>query len=115
MLKERTFFQEWYQEAAVINYPNNYDFTRITEYKYLTGQKHHFTTVHFEYPQAFVRGKNRPYYPILTERNLTMRAQYLEQARSHKEITFLGRLPEYKYYAMDEVFEAAIEFARAFR
>ena len=112
-LEEKTFFKEHYQAAAVINYPNNYGFTRVTEYKHMTGQEHRFTTVHFEYPQDFVRGKNRAYYPILTERNLQLRERYMEKARALAHVSFFGRLAEYKYYAMDEIFEGAIELVRA--
>ena len=107
-LEEKTFFQEEYQPAAVINYPNNYAYTRITEYKKLTGQKHRFTTVHFEYPIPYIRGKTTAYYPILNTRNLDLRERYLEMAARLKHVHFLGRLAEYRYYAMDEIFEAAI-------
>ena len=112
-LEEKTFFQDSYQEAAVINYPNNYSFTRITEYKKLTGQQHHFTTVHFEYPEPYIEGKNSPYYPILNERNLELKKQYLKRAADLDRVTFFGRLAEYKYYAMDEIFDNAIQLARS--
>ena len=111
-LEEKTFFYESYQEEAVINYPNNYAFTRITEYKKMTGQRHHFTTVHFEYPQQFQEGVNQPYYPILNDRNLTLREQYLKQANSLKKVSFLGRLAEYRYYDMDDAIEAAINLVK---
>ncbi len=112
-LEEKTFFQESYQEAAVINYPNNYAFTRITEYKKLTGQKHHYTTVHFEYPRPYIEGQNSPYYPILNEQNLKLKQGYIERAAELKQVTFFGRLAEYKYYAMDEIFDAAFQIARS--
>ena len=111
-LEEHTFFKESYQHAAVINYPNNYAFTRITEYKKLTGQKHPFTTVHFEYPQPYIEGKNSPYYPILNHTNLTLQKQYLQRAGELQNVTFFGRLAEYKYYAMDEIFARALTIAR---
>lgn len=106
--KRKHFSKESYQSEAVINYPNNYDFTRITEYKKLTGQTHLGTTIHEEYPVSFVEGKNEPYYPILNDRNLALKDKYLNEAKSEKNVIFIGRLAEYKYYAMDEVVEEAL-------
>ena len=112
-LEEKTFFQEEYQTAAVVNYPNNFDFTRITEYKKMTGQRHHFTTVHFEYPIPYVRGKTTPYYPILNDRNLALREKYLDMAGKLEDVYFLGRLAEYRYYDMDQIFSGAIELVNS--
>ncbi|SKC30951.1 UDP-galactopyranose mutase precursor [Photobacterium piscicola] len=108
IFEERTFEQESFQSHSVVNYPNNYDYTRITEYKKLTGQKHHKTTVHFEYPMEHNEA-NEPYYPILNERNKILKNKYLEKARTLNNITFIGRLAEYRYYAMDEIVESALD------
>ena len=64
-----TLEQEYYQEVGTVNYPNEYDITRITEQKYLSGQTLPKTTLVMEYPQAYVPGKNDPYYPIPREEN----------------------------------------------
>lgn len=70
-LKRELMTKSHFKAYSVVNYPNNEDYTRITEYKKLTGQVHHKTTVHYEYPQNFDKTKNEPYYPILDDRNRT--------------------------------------------
>jgi UDP-galactopyranose mutase len=107
--EERTYEKESFQSHSVVNYPNNYDYTRITEYKKLTGQEHHKTTVHYEYPQAFDKNTNEPYYPILDKINKPLKEKYLEEASKLNNVLFIGRLAEYKYYAMDEVIEDCLE------
>ena len=99
--------QEYYQPVAVVNYPNDYDWTRITEYKYFLDEKSEKTTICFEYPKM----SGDPYYVVTTAENMQRRAEYmaevklLEQAGTH---LFIGRLAEYKYYNMDEVIKAAL-------
>jgi UDP-galactopyranose mutase len=98
----KTFDKERYQEAAVVNYPNDYDFTRITEYKAFLDESSPRTTVCFEYPAS----EGEPYYIVMTEENMKRRAAYmaevekLEKAGTHR---FIGRLAEYMYYNMDQV------------
>ncbi|PNK61167.1 UDP-galactopyranose mutase [Psychrobacter sp. FDAARGOS_221] len=105
----RKFFKkESFQSSAVINYPNNYDYTRITEYKKMTGQEHFGTSIHEEYPMAYIQGENDPYYPVLDERNLLLRDLYTDESKKESNVTFIGRLAEYRYYAMDEVIEKAL-------
>lgn len=106
--QEETLSQESYQNDPVVNYPNNYDFTRITEYKKMTGQIHPKTAIHIEYPETFNKERNEPYYPILSSNNLEKRAKYLEEVQKLTNVTLIGRLAEYRYYAMDEVVEAAL-------
>lgn len=104
--------QEYYQEKGTINYPNNYDFTRITEFKHLTGQKHHSTTIACEYPQEYKRkeeGKDIPYYPIPKKENLDLYQKYKEKADALGNIYFVGRLAEYKYYDMSNVIKKSLE------
>lgn len=108
MFTRKFFNKASYQSTAVINYPNNYDYTRITEYKKMTGQEHAGTSIHEEYPVEYVRGYNEPYYPILDQNNLSLRTLYFEETQKEHNVTFIGRLAEYRYYAMDEIVEEAL-------
>jgi UDP-galactopyranose mutase len=103
-----TLSREKYQEAATVNYPNNYDFTRITEFKHIHPVNTKNTTILKEYPQKYVSGKNTPYYPIFTEENQKNFDKYLEYAKTIKNLTLIGRLAEYKYYDMDDAIENAL-------
>jgi UDP-galactopyranose mutase len=93
-----------FQEAPVINYPNDYDFTRITEFKKLTGQQHAKTTTMKEFPCD----GDEPYYPFPTAQWQEKAALYKEKAAREKNTFFLGRLAEYKYYNMDAVVAKAL-------
>jgi len=93
-----------YQEVGTINYPNEHDYTRITEYKHLTGQTHPGTSITREYPMA----EGEPYYPIPGTDNETLSQRYLARAAEEKGVTFIGRLAEYRYYNMDQVIAAAL-------
>ena len=107
--EERTYEKESFQSHSVVNYPNNYDYTRITEYKKLTGQVHPKTSVHYEYPQDFDKTKNEPYYPILDDKNAKLKEEYLEEVKKLDNVLFMGRLAEYRYYAMDELIEDCLK------
>lgn len=96
---------EEYQEAPVVNYPNDYDFTRITEFKKLTWQKHLKTTICKEYPCD----KGEPYYPFPTAEYKAQFAQYKMEMEKEKDIIFIGRLAQYRYYNMDGVVRAALD------
>jgi len=100
-----TLDQEWYQPVSQVNYPNNYDFTRIVEIKHATGQKNQKTTIVREYPS----GEGEPYYPIPREENRLLYERYKKEADKLKDVYFIGRLAHYKYYNMDEVVELALE------
>jgi UDP-galactopyranose mutase len=102
--KHETKECEFYQEAAVINYPNTHAYTRITEFKYLTGQRHPKTGIVFEYPRA----EGDPYYPIPTKESANLYAQYKALADSTPYVHFVGRLATYKYYNMDQVTAQAL-------
>jgi UDP-galactopyranose mutase len=95
---------ERYQETGTVNYPNDHKFTRITEFKHLTGQTHAGTSIVREYPQS----EGEPYYPIPRVENEVLSKRY--QALAHKEtnVSFVGRLAEYRYYNMDQVVGAAL-------
>ncbi|GMO56953.1 MAG: UDP-galactopyranose mutase [Rickettsiales bacterium] len=103
-------FEFYQQEAAVINYPNNYDFTRVEEhkhfYKYKSVEK---TTIFKEYSEDFVNGKNERFYPIQNEKNQQIYNKYLDEAVKLKNVYFLGRLGDYKYYNMDMCVARALE------
>ena len=92
-----------YQDAPTVNYPNNYTFTRITEFKKIHPQNSDKTTILKEYPQNYKRGENTAYYPIFTEKNQAMYGKYAAEAKKYENLYLIGRLAEYKYYDMDDV------------
>jgi len=102
--KFETYDKEVFQETGTINYPNDYDFTRITEFKYLSGQKHNKTSVVYEFPKS----EGDPYYPIPKPDNAALYQKYKELADSLKGTYFVGRLATYKYYNMDQVVAQAL-------
>jgi UDP-galactopyranose mutase len=102
--EHRTYNRPQYQSAAVINYPNEHAYTRITEFKYLTGQEHSHTSIVFEYP----RSEGDPYYPIPQPQNAQLYQQYKALADSIANVHFVGRLGTYKYYNMDQVVAQAL-------
>ena len=102
---------EEYQPAPVVNYPNDYDFTRITEFKKLTGQKHAKTTILKEFP----KGEGEPYYPFPTKEYREQFARYQEEMKKETKVRFLGRLAEYRYYNMDAVVRSALNLFESLR
>lgn len=112
-------FEDWdcisYQPASVVNYPNEESFTRITEFKKLTGQQSDKTTILKEYPQPYdPRGEkgNIPYYPILSDQNKALYEKYLAEINKFPQIHLCGRLAEYRYYNMDGAIERALRLVR---
>ena len=93
-----------FQEAPVVNFPNEHPYTRVTEFKYLTGQEHPKTTVVYEYP----RGEGDPYYPVPRPENAELYKRYKELADALDDVVFVGRLATYKYYNMDQVVAQAL-------
>ena len=90
---------------AVVNYPDPMvPYTRITEYKYLTGQRHPQTSITFEYPSA----EGDPYYPIPRPENQALFKKYEALALATPNVTFVGRLATYRYYNMDQVVGQAL-------
>lgn len=107
-----TLEEEWHQSVGTINYPNEYDFTRITEQKYLTGQRLPRTTLVVEYPQAYQPTNNHcePYYPIPREDNRAIHALYEREVKKLRgTVLFAGRLADYKYYNMDQAVARALK------
>ena len=94
-----TYERPVYQDAPVVNYPNENPYTRCTEFKYLTGQEHAKTSVVYEYPRA----EGDPYYPVPRPENAAMYREYEALARMTNGVHFSGRLATYKYYNMDQV------------
>ena len=104
-----TLNQESFQEVGTVNYPNDYDITRITEQKYLTGQVSPKTTIIREFPQAYIPGRNDPYYPIPKAENRDRLSLYLKEAKKlNGSVLFAGRLGDYKYYNMDQAVTRAL-------
>jgi UDP-galactopyranose mutase len=102
--KHETHDAEQFQPAPVVNYPNEQAYTRITEFKYLTGQEHKKTSIVYEYPQA----EGDPYYPIPRPENAEIYAKYKALADSRPDVHFVGRLATYKYYNMDQIVAQAL-------
>ena len=99
-----THQKEHYQSAATINYPNEHPYTRITEFKKITGQIAPSTSIVKEVPQA----EGEPYYPIPTDQNRVLYRKYLKRAENEKNISFCGRLGAYKYLNMDQAVGAGM-------
>jgi len=100
---------EYYQSNACVNYPCNYDFTRIHEYKYYLNDKSDKTVIAKEYSESFELGKNERYYPIPKDENFALYQKYLDEAKKLDNVYFLGRLGDYKYYDMDKAILRALE------
>lgn len=97
--KFETHDKEVFQPGAVINYPNEHEYTRVTEFKYLTGQEHRKTSLVYEYP----RDEGDPYYPVPRPENAQLYEKYRELAEAASGVHFVGRLATYRYYNMDQV------------
>lgn len=106
-----TLPQESFQEVATINYPNNYQFTRITEYKKLTMQTHPFTTIMREYPGSYesTDPHHDPLYPIPTQENEALYQKYQDMLKNFSDIIPAGRLGNYRYLTMAETIENALK------
>ncbi len=102
--KFETHDQEQFQPVSVVNYPNDNDYTRITEFKLFTGQVHPKTTLVYEYPQA----EGDPYYPIPKPECTALYNKYKDLAEATPDVYFVGRLATYKYYNMDQVVGQAL-------
>lgn len=101
-----------FQEKTTINYPNDDDFTRITEFKHISQQKLSGTTIVKEFPQDFERdnpAKNIPYYPVFTDKNKQKLDRYLEFSEQFENVTLVGRLAENRYYDMDDIVARALQ------
>lgn len=103
-----------YQGHSVVNYTVSEDYTRITEFKYLTGQKADSTTIVKEYPFAYTGAEGEiPYYAIMNEENNALYRKYADLAAKLPDFHLLGRLAEYKYYNIDAMAARALALARS--
>lgn len=93
-----------FQAGPVVNYPNEHAYTRVTEFKYLTGQEHKKTSVVYEYPCA----EGDPYYPVPRPENADLYQRYKALADATPKVHFAGRLATYRYYNMDQVVAQAL-------
>ncbi|KYO66931.1 UDP-galactopyranose mutase [Thermovenabulum gondwanense] len=109
-LKFETVDKEYYQEAPVVNYPNDYDFTRITEFKHIHPTKSEKTIILKEYPKAYQPNRDIPYYPVFTKENQELYNRYKEEAEKFNKLIIIGRLAEYRYYDMDDIIKRALDF-----
>ena len=101
----QTLDEEWHQPVAVVNYPDEQvPYTRISEYKHLTGQEAPVTTITYEYPSA----EGDPYYPIPRPENQELFKKYEALADATDNVTFVGRLATYRYYNMDQIVGQAL-------
>ena len=100
-----TLDQEWHQSVGVVNEPaESVPFTRVTEFKHLTGQRHPKTSLCYEYPTA----EGDPFYPVPTAENAELYRRYQALADARPDVSFVGRLATYKYYNMDQVVAQAL-------
>jgi UDP-galactopyranose mutase len=95
---------EQFQPVGTVNYPNDYGYTRISEFKHITGQRHPSTSIVYEYPRA----DGDPYYPVPRAENAALYRRYEAEADRLDNVTFVGRLATYKYYNMDQVVGQAL-------
>jgi UDP-galactopyranose mutase len=96
-----------FQPVGTVNYPNEQDFTRITEFKHLTGQKHSGTSIVREYPGD----EGDPYYPVLRPENEELFQKYRALSAGESNVLFAGRLAQYRYYNMDQVVASGLKIA----
>ena len=96
--------REFAQPVGTVNHPNDHAYTRVTEFKHLTGQRHAATALVYEYPQA----EGDPYYPVPRAENTALYRRYEAEAEQLGDVTFIGRLATYKYYNMDQVVAQAL-------
>ncbi len=101
---------DYYQSKAQVNYPNNHNFTRITEFKHFYDNKSKNTVIAKEFSNPFVFGENEPYYPIPRQENNELYNLYLRESERLQDVFFIGRLAEYKYYNMDQIVGIALQF-----
>lgn len=107
-LRFETLEKEFFQPVSVVNYPNDHEWTRITEFKHFTDHQSPRTTVCYEYPIA----SGNPYYVVMTRENIQKRELYMKEAsrlEASGSVLFVGRLGEYRYYNMDQAVESAME------
>lgn len=99
-----TLQQAQFQSVGTVNFPNEYAYTRVTEFKHITGQAHACTSIVHEYPCD----EGDPYYPVPRPENAALYERYEAEAAATPDVTFVGRLATYRYYNMDQVVGQAL-------
>uniref|UniRef100_A0A7C2P6T2 UDP-galactopyranose mutase n=2 Tax=Bacteria TaxID=2 RepID=A0A7C2P6T2_UNCW3 len=107
-LKFKTLKMNYFQEVATVNYPNDYEFTRITEFKHIHPVDSEYTTILYEYPRE-CKASDIPFYPLFTQEEKEKYYKYLEIAEKFDNLFLVGRLAEFKYYDMDDVVKRALD------
>lgn len=107
-LKFETVEKEYFQEVTTVNYPNDYDYTRITEFKHIHPVESKKTTILKEYPREH-KENDVPYYPVFTSESRENYEKYKEYSKKFENIILVGRLAEYRYYDMDDIVKRALE------
>jgi UDP-galactopyranose mutase len=102
--RHETLPVEQFQSVGTVNFPNDFPYTRVSEFKHLTGQRHPATSVVYEIPRA----DGDPYYPVPRAENTERYRRYEADAEKLADISFVGRLATYKYYNMDQVVAQAL-------
>ncbi|MDB5592481.1 UDP-galactopyranose mutase [Enterovirga sp.] len=102
--QHETLDTAWHQPVGVVNYPQTEEYTRVTEYKHLTGQTHPKTSITYEYPTD----EGDPYYPVPRPENQLLFKRYERLALATPNVWFVGRLATYRYYNMDQVVGQAL-------
>ncbi|HYB99187.1 MAG TPA: UDP-galactopyranose mutase [Candidatus Limnocylindrales bacterium] len=105
--RHETLDSSRHQPVAVVNYPNEHEYTRVTEFKHLTGQEHRKTSIVYEFPRA----EGDPYYPVPRPENAALYRRYEALAEQTPGVHFCGRLATYRYYNMDQVTAQALTLA----
>ncbi len=108
-IKFETINMEKFQDVGVVNYPNEKNFTRITEYKKFLDEDSNKTIISKEYP----RWDGELYYPVLDKENKLLNEKYKNEIKKLKNVIFIGRLANYKYYNMDQAFENALDLYKS--
>ncbi|MEO0239692.1 MAG: UDP-galactopyranose mutase [candidate division WOR-3 bacterium] len=107
-LKFETLKVNYFQEVATVNYPNDYEFTRITEFKHIHPVDSEYTTILYEFPRE-CKESDIPFYPLFTQEEKEKYYKYLELAEKLPNLILVGRLAEFKYYDMDDVVKKALD------
>ncbi|HQU50971.1 MAG TPA: UDP-galactopyranose mutase [Casimicrobiaceae bacterium] len=100
-----------FQPVGTVNFPNEHAYTRISEFRHFTGEPHRGTTIVREYPEA----SGDPFYPIPRPENDALYQRYRTLAEARDDVTFVGRLAQYRYYNMDQAVGAAMTAAERVR
>lgn len=109
--EHQTLDREYYQSCQQVNYPNDFKYTRVVEWKHATGQQHKKTSIMREYPVKWELGIE-PFYAVQTEESGALYQRYRKEAQKLGAVKFCGRLADFKYYNMDQVIARAMMFVK---